>query len=290
MLDAGIGRRVAIARVEPIAVPPCMTPGGGVYQRVAGDTVPVRAPLVLLELARRGEAALERARSTALSRAEGLLAEPPAMPPARWVSLPSGNRSRTPTFALTVAAAGPPADIELRPFRERFADLLIELAQTRLQPEPHVPMPYQSAPRPYFSQTQLQVSLVGADRGWALIASREGAVSVVYFLARGDVSLDALLTLGGDREAAFDAPGQREGDGPLARAWRTAGEVLLALGCSGPMQLATVLDGTTPRLAGGAERIGLERRTRTAMPSVADFTALAHELKRAVGRPQLEPD
>jgi hypothetical protein len=290
VLDAGVGRRVAIARVEPIAVPPCITPGGGVYQRVAGDTAPVRAPLVLLELARRGEVALERARSTAVSSAEDLLAEPPAMPPARWVSLPSGHRNRTPTFALTVAATGTPADIAERPFRERFADLLIELAQTRLQPEPHVPMPYQSAPRPYFSQTRLQVSLVGADRGWALIASREGAVSVVYFLARGDVSLDALLTLGGDREAPFDAPGQREGDGPLARAWRTAGEVLLALGCSGPMQVAAILDGTTPRLAGGAERIRLERRTRTAMPSVDDFTSLAHELKRAVGRPQLEPD
>jgi hypothetical protein len=212
------------------------------------------------------------------------------MPPARWVSLPSGHRSRTPTFALTVAATGTPADIAVRPFRERFADLVIELAQTRLQPEPQVPMPYQSAPRPYFSQSQLQVSLVGADRGWALIANREGAVSLVYFLARGDVSLDALLSLGGDREVPFDAPGQRDGDGPLARAWRTAAEVLLALGCSGPAQMATVLDGTSPRLAGGAERIRLERRTTTAMPSAADFAGLARELKRAVGRPQLEPD
>jgi hypothetical protein len=62
VLDAGVGRRVAIAQVEPIAVAPCVTPGGGVYQRVAGDTVPVRAPLVLMDLVRRGEAALERAR------------------------------------------------------------------------------------------------------------------------------------------------------------------------------------------------------------------------------------
>jgi hypothetical protein len=290
VLEAGAGRRVAVVRVDPIAVPPCVTPGGGVYQRVAGETVPVRAPVVVMDLVRRGQAALERARGAALTNSEELLAEPPAMPPARWVSLPSGHRSRTPTFALSVAAAGGPADIEARPFRERFADLLIELAQTRLQPEPHVPMPYQSAPRPYFSQDQLQVSLVGADRGWALIANRAGVVSLVYFLARGDVSLDALLTLGGDREAAFDAPGQREGDGPLARAWRTAGEVLLELGCAGPSQMAAVLDGTTPRLAGGPDRIRLERGTPKAMPSGPDFSALARELKRAVGRPQLEPD
>lgn len=55
------GRSVAVVRIEPVDVPPCMTPQGHVYERVSGETVRVREPALLDRLFRRGRAARERA-------------------------------------------------------------------------------------------------------------------------------------------------------------------------------------------------------------------------------------
>lgn len=55
------GRLVAVVRVEPVAQPPCMTPDGRVFQRVSGETIPVRDPTLLNALMTRGREARERA-------------------------------------------------------------------------------------------------------------------------------------------------------------------------------------------------------------------------------------
>ncbi len=59
------GKIALVVRVEPIAVPPCMTPQGRVYERVTGETLPVDDPALLDRLFRRGAEA--RARIAALA-------------------------------------------------------------------------------------------------------------------------------------------------------------------------------------------------------------------------------
>lgn len=44
-----------VIQIEPVAVPPCMTPQGRVYERVTGETLPVEDPILLDKLFRRGE-------------------------------------------------------------------------------------------------------------------------------------------------------------------------------------------------------------------------------------------
>jgi hypothetical protein len=56
------GDKIAIViQIEPVAVPPCMTPQGRVYERVTGETLPVEDPILLDKLFRRGENARTRA-------------------------------------------------------------------------------------------------------------------------------------------------------------------------------------------------------------------------------------
>jgi hypothetical protein len=56
---------VAVVQVEPVAVPPCMTAGGQIYERTSGKTVRVTDPLVLARLNERGTAATQTARDGA---------------------------------------------------------------------------------------------------------------------------------------------------------------------------------------------------------------------------------
>lgn len=75
VLDVGT-KHVAIVEVQAATVPPCMTPDGGIYERVAGKTIPVTEPLVLLDLTQRGARARENARDLALVQSKLLLAYP----------------------------------------------------------------------------------------------------------------------------------------------------------------------------------------------------------------------
>ena len=55
----------AVVAIEPVAVPPCMTSQGRIYERVSGETLPVEDPALLDRLFRRGADA--RARAAALA-------------------------------------------------------------------------------------------------------------------------------------------------------------------------------------------------------------------------------
>jgi hypothetical protein len=55
------GVRIAVLAIEPVDVPPCLTPDGAVFERVVGQTVPVRDPGRLATLFARGEAAERKA-------------------------------------------------------------------------------------------------------------------------------------------------------------------------------------------------------------------------------------
>jgi hypothetical protein len=57
----GKGKVAIVVQIEPVAVPPCMTPEGRVYERVTGETLPVEDPILLDKLFRRGKDARARA-------------------------------------------------------------------------------------------------------------------------------------------------------------------------------------------------------------------------------------
>ena len=66
----GTGARVVVLAIEPVSAPPCLTPDGGVFDRVVGQTVPVTDPGRLAALFARGDAAeqsVERAVGAALT-------------------------------------------------------------------------------------------------------------------------------------------------------------------------------------------------------------------------------
>jgi Schlafen, AlbA_2 len=65
-----------VVKVEPVAVPPCMTPDGRVFERVSGETLPVEDPVLLDRLLRRGEHARGRAEHFARRAAERAIALP----------------------------------------------------------------------------------------------------------------------------------------------------------------------------------------------------------------------
>src|SRR5204863_102972 len=54
------GRVVAVVWVDPVDAPRCMTPQGQIYERVWGETLPVRDPARLDALFRRGRGLLPR--------------------------------------------------------------------------------------------------------------------------------------------------------------------------------------------------------------------------------------
>jgi hypothetical protein len=285
VLVAGDARHVAIVEVEQIRVPPCVTPSGAIFERVAGETVPVREPLVLRDLMSRGEAALRAAESHAKDTATWLVALPPRMPrPARTPE----PEPRTPTFALTLTAAGPPADIAQRPFRGSFSRWLVDVVNTRLQPEPTMMI----APSwPQMRQDRLEVSIAGLDRDWIVIAHREGAVSLIYFMNRTEGSIETLVQISEEnQDVAFDRTGFRTRDGPLAHAWRTAGETIRELGCRGPASLAVRFDEEMPRFRGAPSNFLIERPTAAGLPTVEEYQSVVRELRRSVGQHVEEPE
>jgi hypothetical protein len=50
------GKRAALVRIESVAEPPCVTSGGQLYERVSGETIPVKDPADVRALYERGRA------------------------------------------------------------------------------------------------------------------------------------------------------------------------------------------------------------------------------------------
>jgi hypothetical protein len=76
------GRVAAVVAVETVAIPPCVTSSGAVYQRVVGQTLPVTDQRVLADLVARGRTAREQTEAVALRAGLRALEEPAAQPPA----------------------------------------------------------------------------------------------------------------------------------------------------------------------------------------------------------------
>lgn len=114
--DVGGGRRAAVVRVDPVAEPPCVTTGGQLYERVSGETIPVRDSADVRALYERGRAATERAEANALRALDAavvgaLAGEGPVL-----------------ILALAVAPVGTARDIAAQVFAPDSEERLLEAA------------------------------------------------------------------------------------------------------------------------------------------------------------------
>lgn len=110
--DVGDGRHVAVVRVDSVAVTPCLTPSGEVFERVSGATVRVEDPATMRSLLGRGDSAREGARLTA----------------ARALGTPPGPSDQARfQLAICFAPTGKPEDIAARLFTRSFEETHVEI-------------------------------------------------------------------------------------------------------------------------------------------------------------------
>lgn len=108
-------RIAVVALVEPVAVPPCMTPQGRIYERVSGETLPVEDPVLLDRLFRRGEHARSQAEHFARRAA------------AKAIELPDWIPERSISLCVGLASVGRETDdISSRLFTEATHDLVVK--------------------------------------------------------------------------------------------------------------------------------------------------------------------
>jgi hypothetical protein len=109
------GKVALVVKIEPVAIPPCMTPQGRVYERVSGETLPVEDPGILDRLLRRGDHARKRAEQFAGRAAE------------RAIVLPDWQPQRSVSIAIGLASVGRETDdISSRLFTEPVHDALVK--------------------------------------------------------------------------------------------------------------------------------------------------------------------
>lgn len=213
------GKIALVARIEPVAVPPCMTPQGRIYERVSGETLPVEDPALLDQLFRRGEHARSRAEQFARQAAE-IAIELPNWIPERSISLCVG-----------LASVGRETDdISSRLFAAPTHDLLAK-GIWALHGEPHAQgidvSPTQDAyvasiDSPGFRQFEVDNETV-----------RSISRASHFIRASWDGSVAAGLWSGDDFQ-----PSTADPEGLIAQCWELAAEVSRHLGGYGPAYLS----------------------------------------------------
>jgi hypothetical protein len=109
------GRVAVVAQIEPVAIPPCMTPQGRIYERVSGETLPVEDPALLDHLFRRGDHARSRAEQFARGAAE------------KAIEIPDWIPERSISLCVGLASVGRETDdISARLFTEAVHDMVVE--------------------------------------------------------------------------------------------------------------------------------------------------------------------
>ena len=271
-------RVAAVVRVEPVAVPPCMTPGGEIYERTAGKTVKVTEPLVLSRLFDDGRNARARAEANADRAASDLRA---------FIEQGKVNAY------LALCAARYDADIASRLFADktdqepetlyRLQDIII----AHLKPDRYTTQSGASSIVRQDSLVFITGSGVlvgdtqGGDHRWLVRAAWDGSVGVRCAGNESEIGIDILL------------------EDIVVPAWRAAAAMIPILGGYGPVYLTLKIemrvDGefafhTGPRMGivnfGGAT---LNRWLEAPTPTDELVASIRRELVRAAGSPAWEP-
>lgn len=172
------GRIACVIAVDPVAVPPCITKQGQVFERTSGQTIPVTDPLVLTRLTDRGQAARERAALTATASVASLVNYPPADLPV--------------LLSLGLAATGMPDDVSAYLFNEDFATgAFLTQIREHLQLGPYLRRPFFTA----VEQGALKATLEGLDSIWVATARWDGSVAIGYLAPETQLVATGLMEL-----------------------------------------------------------------------------------------------
>ena len=268
------GRLVGVIEVEPIAVPPCMTPGGEIYERTSGKTVRVTDPLVLARLMDAGVAARVRAEAGTVAAIEGL---------RPWTQDKSVN------VYVTLCATGYNEDISRRLFADAtptdpaMAHRIDDIVSAQLKPDRYHQGPSaisrivrQDAHIHFTGPGAFANDPKGGDHLWVVRCAWDGSAGVRCAGNEPDIGIDLLL---GDL---------------IVPAWHVASEIVPLLGGIGPAHLRIdILDGFN--LLGA--HMGPLRWPRTVVqrwlddpaPSDEVVESIRRELLRAAGHTAWEP-
>jgi hypothetical protein len=206
-------RHVVVLRVEPVAVPPCLV-DGRVFQRVSGRSDPILDQSVLLDLTRKGIAALERARNAAVNGAIALAFRE--------------QRLKSHSLAIALAPSAPDANASRRVFWRSWDAIVAE----QLGELSELPRSWGVSPglRGEHHRTSSTMKLEGAGYSgatWIVESHSDGTIAVAW---RDDA--DSV----GVNEAVSDYW--------LGKPWRIAADLSLSLGGRGPAFLAVATSGS----------------------------------------------
>ena len=186
-VQEGSPRKVAVARVEPVATPPCFS-RGTVYERVSGATIPVKEPTQLADLYGRGRAAHERAEKLAVGWANTARDDYDH-------ELFDHGRCR---LALAMCATGYKEDVSSRLFSPDYEALLKRVCRHQLvrpegRPEgmlPPVVLSTRQWGRLAYAEDQRSTELYV---GWLVNAHWSGTVALQYVTTAELVEADRLV-------------------------------------------------------------------------------------------------
>jgi hypothetical protein len=214
-------RHVAVVRVQPTSVPPCIV-RGTVYERIPGAAIPVKAPERLAELFRRGDAAREQAEGGARRAARLLMISGSGRGEPLSRAARDGHDLQV---AVALAPTGMLPDVSsrlfTRPFEAAVSDAVLALgAGPRL--------PTAAPPEASWSQDTLAVELdaIGnVSTHWRVQASWDGVVGLYYLSDATEVVNESLIKH------------------VLGVAWHAGVDLLRRLGATGPMYVAVIAAG-----------------------------------------------
>lgn len=252
------GRQAAAVEVRPVAVPPCVTSDGRVFQRVSGQTLPVTDQRVLAELFVRGEQARQTAEATARRAAERIQVETTAV-----LSPDDG------LFSVALSPTSSPGDKAAVLFSREFADSAARLVESSLQPEPHLRYPVSR----WVRQDALGVTTQSRELGksWTLAAYWDGSVAVAFSAVSEEVHYSELQPF-------------------IERGWRALIPTLRDYGGQGECHLVIRLNPRNVELQ--KRRVGqteISRWTELRDPTPDETSSVERELKRAFREFAWEP-
>jgi hypothetical protein len=289
-LYLGEDRIALVARIEPVAISPCMTPQGRIYERVSGETLPVEDPVLLERLFRRGEQARDRSEQFARRAAE------------RAIEIPSWGGERSISVSLGLASIGrEDDDIAARLFTASMHDLLVERIWELNGEVRAIAIDVAPTQDSYVATIETEPGhRLGPDQGTVTRIIRASH----FIQANWDGSVAA-----GVWSADDFSPGSADPEVLISKFWKQAAHVGAELGGYGPAHLTVAVMvaesgpvklGVLDRVVGRPPppgtiyarlppRIRIDRFLDTATPDDRVIESIGRELRRAGGERADEP-
>jgi hypothetical protein len=246
------GSTISVVRTWPVAIPPCVTAEGYVFERVGATTSQVKEAVTLHRLFERGETARRRAWEQSRS--------------ARAAFAMGNEAGRTHSISLSIASAGLAGDISDRIFVEGFARLLTD----RVRALPLHAGGLTPTIRAAVSQEAVTVfSTEGAEgrEGYTAHANRHGGISVGWNDPEVPSGLRAVTTV----------PNR------LEDLWVVAAAATEAIGGTGAAHMAVRL------LDGSNSAVDVDRWLSSADVDPQVLESVSREANRALGAMHWEP-